>query len=593
MIVHLPALRLGCLLPLVFAFLSEAWAFQGVAVPRRATRTVAPVETSLAPVRVAFHDIAEQAGLTAKNVSGGLESKKYILEATGNGVAIFDFDNDGLQDIYLANATTFDAPAGDDGPTGHLYRNLGKLRFEDVTVKAGLKRSGWGQGVCAADYDNDGNRDLFLTFYGTSVMYRNRGGGKFEDATKAVGLPLGGIRWDTGCSFVDYDLDGDLDLAVTSYLEFDRKKVPEPGADGRCRWKGIPVMCGPLGLPTSTNRLFRNDAGKFTDVSLASGFGKPVRCYAFTVTAADFDNDGYPDLYVACDSTPSLLYRNRHDGTFEEVGIAAGVGLNEDGQEQAGMGVAVADVDNDGDLDIAKTNFSEDVPNLYRNDGENVFSENSSRSGLAVNSQYLGWGVHFLDVDHDGLRELLIINGHVYPEVDRSGIAERYKQPRLLYWNVGGGRFKDISKSAGAALTQEWSSRGSAVGDLDNDGKLEVVISNMGDRPSLLQNLGPAKNWLLVQCLGTKSNRDAIGARVTVYVGNRKLTGEVLTGSSFLSQNDSRLHFGMGDATSYGRIEVQWPGGVRETFAGGTGNRVVVLKQGSANKMSTRDNRKT
>ena len=557
-------------------------AFQGMAVPKRTGRPGQPVATNLPPITVNFRDVAVEAGLTAINVSGGIESKKYILEATGNGVAIFDFDNDGLPDIFLVNATTFDPPAGAPAPTSHLYRNTGNLRFEDVTVKAGLTRTGWGQGVCVADYDNDGFRDLFVTYYGHSVLYHNEGNGRFRDVTKEAGLLSDAVRWDTGCSFADYDLDGKLDLMVSGYIDFDRSKIPEPGSSEKCQWKGMPVMCGPLGLPPGQNHLFRNTGnGNFADVSQRSGVGKPAGCYGFTVIASDFDNDGYPDFYVACDSTPSLLYRNRRDGTFEETGIAAGVALNEDGQEQAGMGVAVADYDEDGRFDIAKTNFSEDVPNLYHNDGDGSFTDVVYPSGMGVHAQYLGWGIQFLDVDNDGRREALIVNGHVYPEVDRAKIDARFRQPRLLYWNVGGGKFRDISGDSGPGVSAPWSSRGSAAGDLDNDGSLEVVISNMGARPSLLKNYGPKQNWLLVRCVGTKSNRDAVGARAYVYVGGRRLSGEVQTGSSFISQNDSRLHYGLAADLKYERIEVQWPGGARETFPGGAANRIVVVREGS------------
>ena len=376
------------------------------------------------------------------------------------------------------------------------YRNLGNLRFEDVTAKAGLTRTGWAQGVCAADYDGDGYRDLFVTYYGHSVLYHNERNGTFRDVTKEAGLLSAGVRWDTGCSFADYDLDGKLDLMVSGYIDFDRTKVPVPGSSSNCRWKGLPVMCGPLGLKKGRNYLFHNDGhGTFSDVSAQSGIGKPVGCYGFTVTASDFNNDGYPDFYVACDSTPSLLYMNRKDGTFDETGVSAGVALNEDGHVQAGMGVAVADYDEDGFFDIAKTNFSDDAPNLYHNNGDGSFTDVVSPSGLGARTQYLGWGVHFLDLDNDGWKELLIVNGHVYPEVDRARIDAHYRQPRMLYWNIGGGKFRDVSSASGPGVNEAWSSRGSAVGDLNNDGSLEVVINNLGARPSLLRNL-------LIWCCG-------------------------------------------------------------------------------------------
>jgi enediyne biosynthesis protein E4 len=557
-------------------------AFQGMASPKRSSVPVRRVDTGLPPITVAFTDVAAQAGLNAVNVSGSEDSKTYILETTGTGVALFDYDNDGKVDIFIPNGTTLEAPlSGSGAPTGHLYRNLGGLRFEDVTTKAGLARTGWGQGVCVGDYDNDGNRDLFVTYYGQSVLYRNRGDGTFEDVTKVAGLGVSAARWDTGCSFFDYDRDGRLDLAVTSYLEFDRAKIPRPGTSGNCQWKGIAVMCGPRGLPFSQNRLFHNDGGgHFTDVSVRSGIAKAKGCYAFTAVASDYDNDGFPDLYVACDSTPSLLYHNNHDGTFTEVGLASGVALNEDGQEQGGMGIAVADYDEDGDMDIIKTNFGDDVPNVYRNNGDGTFEDRVVQSGLGGYPQFVGWGVHLADVDHDGRRDLLLINGHVYPEVDKSA-AMRYRQPRLFYWHVGGGAFKDLSSQAGEGISALFSSRGSAAGDLDDDGSLEFVVSNMGARPSLLKNTGTHQHWLLVRLIGVKSNKDAIGARVVVHVAGRRVSGEVQSGMSFISQDDTRLHFGLARDEIYERIDVQWPGGAREQFPGGKGDRIVTLTEGS------------
>jgi enediyne biosynthesis protein E4 len=565
---------------------SVAWtttgAFQGMGTTRRAARPPKSIETNLPPITVDYRDVAADAGLTAATIVGGQDRKRYILETTGTGVAIFDADADGLMDVFVANATTLESDGPGRTSTSHLYRNRGGLRFEDVTGRAGLDRVGWAQGVCAGDYDNDGRTDLFVTYYGRSVLYHNEGDGRFRDATDAAGLRAAATRWDTGCSFVDYDLDGRLDLVVIDYLEFDRTKVPEPGNGGYCQWKGLPVMCGPRGLPFARNYLFHNEGqGRFADVSRASGIGKTAGCYGFTVVASDFDNDGYPDLYVACDSTPSLLYHNKRDGTFEEDGLFAGVALNDDGQEQGGMGVAVADYDEDGHFDIVKTNFSDDVPNVYHNNGDGTFEDRVFQSGLGASMEYVGWGVHLVDVDHDGRRDLVMINGHVYPQVEQRPELH-YRQPRLFYWNVGGGRFKDLSSHAGAAIREAWASRGSAAGDLDNDGTLEIVISNMGDRPSLLKNFGPTKNWLLVQCVGTKANHDAIGARVYVYVDGRRLSGEIQSGSGFISQNDSRVHFGLADNVGYDRIEVQWPGGGREVFTGGKSNRIVRLVQGSS-----------
>jgi enediyne biosynthesis protein E4 len=555
-------------------------AYQGMASPKRAPRRVPTIETNLPPIRVDFRDVAAEAGLAAENVSGGEDKKRYILETTGNGVAILDYDGDGLMDVFLPNGTTLDGGGKGARATAHLYRNKGGLRFEDATEAAGLARGGWGQGVCAGDYDNDGRPDLFVTYYGRSVLYHNAGNGRFEDATAAAGLDAPGVRWDTGCSWLDYDLDGRLDLVVTAYLEFDRAKVPEPGAGGYCLWKGIPVMCGPRGLPFARPRLFHNEGGgRFANVSDASGIGKGGNCYGFTAVASDFDGDGYPDLYVACDSTPSLFFRNRRNGTFEELGLLAGVALNENGQEQGGMGVAVADYDEDGHPDIVKTNFSDDVPNLYHNNGDGTFEDRVFESGLGGYMEYVGWGVHLLDVDHDGRRDIVMINGHVYPEVEQNPEIH-YRQPRLLYWNVGGGKFKDVSAESGPGLKESWSSRGSAAGDLDNDGSLEIVVNNMGARPSLLKNFGPRKNWLLVRLVGVRCSRDAIGARAQVVVGSRRVSAEVQSGTSYVSSNDPRLHFGLGDDAAYERIEVVWPGGEREVFAGGAANRIVTLEQG-------------
>lgn len=579
----------SCGLLLACLTAAGAGAFQGMGRTTRTPRPVKPVETSLPPITVAFRDVAEAAGLTAVNVSGPADRKQYILEATGNGVALFDYDNDGRVDIFLANGSTLDPAAG--GPTtSHLYRNAGQLRFDDVTARVGLEQAAWGQGVCVGDFDNDGHRDLFVTRYGESRLYRNQGG-VFVDVSRAAGVLPSSPRWDTGCTFVDYDRDGRLDLAVTSYLQFDRSKVPAPGASGYCQWKGMPVMCGPRGLPFSRNRLLRNAGdGTFADTSEASGIGKVTGCYGFTVTAADINDDGFPDLYVACDSTPSLLYVNRRDGTFEERGLLAGVALNDDGQEQGGMGVAVADYDEDGHLDIAKTNFSDDVPNLYRNRGDGTFEDRVFQSGLGAYMQYVGWGLHWLDVDHDGRKDLLLVNGHVYPEAARLPDAQ-YRQPRLFYWNVGG-RFKDISTDAGPAIGEPWSSRGSAAGDLDNDGSLEVVVSNMGARPSLLKNFGKQKNWLLLRAVGSRSNRDALGTRIAVTVGSRRVSGEVQGGSSFLSQNDARVHIGLGDDGRYDRIEVQWPSGERERFPGGAANQIVTITEGQGVPVSTAGTRR-
>lgn len=552
-------------------------ASQGMGRATSAVRAGAAIETSRTPA-IDLHDVARDAGVTAINVSGHPTAKQYILETTGNGVALFDADGDGLIDVFLPNGTTLDG-GGNAPATAHLYRNLGGMRFEDVTQSAGLASTGWGQGACVGDYDSDGARDLFVTHYGHSVLYRNNGDGTFRDATVAAGLRADDVRWDVGCTFIDYDRDGRLDLMVTNYLAFDRETTPLPGASSFCQWKGAPVICGPRGLPFAKHFLFHNEGnGRFADVSRASGIDSGGDCYGFGVVASDFDNDGYLDLYVACDSTPSLLYRNQRDGTFRESGLLSGVAFNADGQVQGGMGLAVADYDEDGDTDIFKTNFSDDLPNLYHNLGRAAFEDHVLRAGVGVYTQYVGWGAHFLDVDNDGLKDLFVVNGHVYPDVPGNP-AIQYRQPRLLFWNIGG-RFADISSRAGPGLSEVKSSRGSAVGDLDNDGALEIVIVNMGESPTILKNVAPLGNWLMVQCVG-RSDVDALGARVRVQVDDRWLHGEVLGGSSYLSQSDPRLHFGLGAASAYQAVEVRWPTGEREQFDGGPANQHLVLEQGT------------
>jgi hypothetical protein len=542
----------------------------GTAVPGR------PLPAGVKPPAVEYRDVAAQAGVTGVNVSGSESSKQYIVETTGNGVAIFDFDNDGLPDIFLVNSGTLDK--GTIQPNHFLYHNLGGLKFEDVTEKAGIKLTGWGQGVCVGDIDNHGYPDLFITQWGQNVLYRNLGNGTFRDETRQRGLESPKPRWSTGCAFVDFNRDGFLDLVVVHYVDFDLAHTPHPGQTSQCQWKGKPVMCGPRGLPPETLSFYQNDGhGNFTDVSDQVHISGPKNYYGFTALTGDFDNDGWPDIFVACDSTASLYYHNVRGKLFEEIGVRAGLAYNEDGREQAGMGAAAADFDGDGLLDIFKTNFADDTHTMYRNQGGNNFEDDTIGSGLAVNTKYLGWGTAFLDLDNDGWKDLIVANGHVYPEVDTGHTAENYKQPRLLYWNRRDGQFFDLSAQGGPGITDVHSSRGLAVGDLDNDGSEEVLISNMGEAPSLLKNFAVSGNSLLVRAL--TSGRDAIGARITVTTGGHKQIDEVRSGGSYISQNDLRLHFGIGSAKT-ADISIRWLDGKVENFKSAGEGQILTIEEG-------------
>ena len=527
---------------------------------------------------IRFIDIAPQAGLTIPNTYGGKEQKDYILESTGTGVAIFDYNGDGANDIFIANGTVLHA----SGPPtrSQLYRNDGKGHFTEVGLQAGLTRTGWAQAACVGDFDNDGHPDLFVTYYGTNSLYRNRGDGKFTDVSAAAGLPVTGTRWGSGCAFIDYDGDGYLDIFVANYVDLDLDKTPKPGSSENCEWKGMVVACGPRGLPMGHNVLYHNNRdGTFTDVSEKAGILAPGGRYGLGVAVADFDNDGWPDIYVACDQTPSLLYRNKHDGTFEEIGDAAGVAYNADGHLQAGMGIAVADYDGNGFLDIAKTNFSGDRPSLYRNEDGRFFEDVSERSGLGKN-QLLGWGIVFLDIDEDGWPDLVLANGHVYPEIDRSSIGETYRQKTLVYRNLGNGRFSDVTGSAGPAFATPRPSRGMATGDIDGDGRPEILIVNMNERPALLKNVGARQNAVAITLTGTRSNRSAIGARCTIEAGGRKQIADVVGGGSYYSQSALTLFFGVGKAQEIDRIEVRWPAGGKQSWPAIAPNRTLLITEG-------------
>jgi hypothetical protein len=527
---------------------------------------------------IRFVDIAAQSGLTFPNTFGGKVKKDYILESTGTGAAIFDYNGDGANDIFIANGTVF--TPGATPAHSQLYRNDGKGNFTEVGREAGLTRTGWAQAACVGDFDNDGKPDLLVTYYGPNSLYRNRGDGTFVDVTRTAGLPVSGTRWGSGCAFIDYDRDGYLDIFVANYVDLDLKTTPKPGSSQNCEWKGMIVACGPRGLPTAHNALYHNNRdGTFTDVSEQAGILAPGGRYALGAVVADFDNDSWPDIYVACDQTPSLLYRNKHDGTFEERGDAAGVAYNADGRLQAGMGVAVADYDGNGFLDIAKTNFSGDRPSLYRNEGGGFFEDVSERSGLGKNL-LLGWGISFLDADEDGWPDLLIANGHFYPEVDHSNIGETYFQKTLLYRNLGDGNFADVTSSAGPGLAAARPSRGMATGDLDGDGRPEIVIVNLNERPTLLKNVGSRQNAIAIRLTGTRSNRSAIGARCAIEAGGHKQIADVVGGGSYYSQSDFTLYFGIGKAKKIDRLEIRWPNGEKQSWTAIAPNRTLRITEG-------------
>jgi hypothetical protein len=547
-----------------------------------ASRTVKPQprgKPSGIPFLAQFTDIAKEAGLTEPVIYGAVERKTYILETVGCGVAFIDYDNDGWQDLLILSGTRFEGDL--KGVTNRLYKNNRDGTFTDVTTKAGLVRTGWASAVTVGDYNNDGFEDLFITYWGQNVLYRNNGDGTFTDVTKEAGLLHAGVRWGSGCTWVDYDRDGHLDLFVASYLEFDPKTIAKPGEKSNCNWKGVAVNCGPRGLPPGACYLYRNNGnGTFTEVTKQSGVDAGTGSYCMTAVAADYDNDGWPDIFVACDSTPSFLFRNKHDGTFVEEGLERGVALNEDGMEQAGMGVGIGDYNLDGEIDLFKTHFADDTNILYRNAGKGIFEDATIRSGLGVETRYIGWGAGIVDLDNDGNPDLFFVTGSVYPEVERFLPDYSYKTPRIVFRNMGGGKFEELIEQAGSGVAATHSSRGCAFGDFDNDGDLDVLVMNMNEPPSLLRNdLGGKNHWLKIRLVGTQSNRSGIGARVLVRYDQRIQTQEVVAQASFYSVNDRRLHFGLG-ATTTVDVEIRWPNGRKETLTKVGVDRVITVKEG-------------
>lgn len=523
-----------------------------------------------------FVDEAERAGLKVVFVCGDDHQKNYIVETLGTGVAFLDFDNDGWLDIFAVTASKLDGFAKGAEPVNRLYRNQGDRTFADVSQAAGIAQAGWGQGVCTGDIDNDGFVDLYVTYWGKDVMYRNRGNGTFEDVTP----PGIGSRWGTGCAFVDYDRDGKLDLMAANYVDFDLQNTPRPDGPKPCRWKEEKVLCGPQGLKPGLNRLWHNEStpGKihFQDVSKAAGIETPGPHYGLSVSTLDYDRDGWPDIYVAVDSQASLLYHNQRNGTFEETALESGVAFSEDGRAQAGMGTTVGDYDGDGWPDLVKTNFIDDLPNLYHNQRNGSFAESTVQAGLGKYTQFLGWGTGFVDYDNDGWLDIFMVNGHVYPGM-KSG---EYRQRRILYRNNGMGKFSDVSTEAGAAVIEKTSARGLAVGDYDNDGRADLLISNMNERLSLLHNTLKAGNSLTLKLVGQQTNRSGIGTIARVTVGKRVLTGEVRSGSTFMSQSDFRLQFGLGAASTAEAVEVQWPGRTLEKIGALPAGQIVTITEG-------------
>ncbi len=547
------------------------------------TRSVHPTprgKPSDLPFNSKLIDIGRQAGLNAPVIYGEPETKDYIIETVGCGIAAIDFDQDGWLDLFVLCGTKL---AGDpELATNRLYKNNRDGTFTDVTARAGLQRTGWAVGVCVGDYNNDGLDDLFVTYWGQNVLYRNNGDGTFTDVTKEAGLLHPKRRWSSGCTFVDIDRNGQLDLMVTTYVDFDPKKVPKPGQNANCNWKGVPTNCGPRGLPPGRVYLYRNNGdGTFTDISDKSGVSKASGSYCFTAVAADFRNSGWPDIFVACDSTPSFMFRNNKNGTFTEIGLESGIALNEDGMEQAGMGVGVGDYNLDGNLDVFKTHFSDDSDILYKNDGKGNFEDMTIRAGIGVETRYIGWGTGIVDLDNDGQPDLFLVTGSVYPEVEKTLPDYPFKTPRIVFRNLGAGKFEELIEKAGPGVATPHASRGCAFGDFDNDGDMDVAIVNLNEPPSLLRNdVTSGGHWLKLKLVGTTSNRTAIGARATITYDGKLQAQEVQSQASFMSVNDLRLHFGLGAAKKVD-IDIRWPTGQHEKFPKLDVNQLVTIKEGA------------
>ncbi len=566
---------------------------QSYEAPTRPAPKGPPSPVTGTPLGVQFVDVAKEAGLNVEMIFGGEHRNKYLLETTGCGAAFFDYDQDDWLDIFLVNGWRLEGfPKGKE-PVCRLFKNNRDGTFTDVTVKAGLARSGWGQACCVGDYNNDGWNDLFVSYYGQNSLFRNNGNGTFTDVTKEAGLLQDRLRWNSGCSFLDYDKDGHLDLFVGNYIDLDLKTTPLP-EDANCTYKGITVACGPPGLEGGKNILYRNKGnGTFEDVSEKAGMWGTLGTYALSCAVADLDNTGWPNIYVANDSTSATYYVNQKDGTFKDQAIEAGIAYSPDGKPQAGMGVSVGDYNRDGMLDIVKTNFAGDTDSLYMNLGDGSFDDKTYQAGLGINTRLLGWGVSFIDIDNDGWLDILVANGHVYPEVDGTQVDAAYAERKYLYRNLRQGQFEDVSMGGGAGITTDAKARGFAVGDFDNDGDLDAVVNCVNAIPQLLRcDSTLNRSWVKVRLVGTKSNKTGIGARIKVtaqtgtgYVGGKNVPAltqieDVKSCNGYYSASDLRIHFGLGEAKKVDAVEIRWPSGAVDTLKELDVNRLYVVEEG-------------
>jgi len=518
-------------------------------------------------------DVAKESGVTLLNLAG-TPSKSYIVDSTGNGAAFLDYDRDGNMDVLIVNGSSLPRFKSGGDTMVALYRNDGSGHFTDVTARSGLTRRGWGMGTCVADYDNDGFPDIYVTGLGSNVLWHNNGNGTFTATGQAASS-----GWSTGCAFGDFDRDGYVDLYVAHYLSREWETF-EPGGERACKYMNIAIPCGPKPLKSEPDVLYRNlGNGTFADVTKAAGVSIPGGHYGFSVLFTDLDDDGWPDIYVASDSVPSLFFRNLQNGTFAEQALRSGIAVSGDGREQAGMGIDVGDYDGDGSLDLIKTHFSQDYTTIYRNLGGGLFSDVSVQAGMRL-GPHLGWGVGFVDLDNDGRLDVFVSNGHIWSDIDATGTST-YLQKKQIYWNTGGGRFREVSREVGGAVLEPKSSRGTAFGDFDNDGDIDVLVVNNDDHPTLLRNDTAGGRWITMRLEGTASNRDAIGAHVTIEAAGTRQIAEVRSGGSYLSHNDVRVHFGLGDRMKVDRLQIRWPNGRIETATDVISNQFYVAREGS------------